>query len=60
MEDFCGIMNMPTPITKTTYYGHLIQIHDAYTKAAAISRSILQILKPEDGEVHGVDVSLCS
>ena len=39
IEDFCGFMNMPPPMAKSTYHDHLPELHRAYTEVAADSMS---------------------
>ena len=58
IEDFCGFMNMPPPMAKSTYHDHLPELHRAYTEVAADSMSTAVNELKLNNNVHDVDVSI--
>ena len=64
IETFCGYMNMPPPMNKTTYQDSIKEIHSAYTKTAEDSMKAaaldLREIVVDDGDdndrISNVDV----
>ena len=59
LEDFCGVMSMPPPMAKTTYYKHIPSIHEAYVTTAPESmKNAVNELKEGIPQMLDIDLSV--